>query len=106
MGRNWLIAIQRQNSPCFRARFYFRLVWHYLATTLRLPRLLRTDSVSARPPLYNIHCQAVNSAQRFTPTYFILNATEGIPSKLPSLKGIRDKTLYVRPLSAMFGARV
>ena len=74
MGRNWLITIQKQNSSCFRARLYFRLVRHHLATTLRLPRLLRTASLPARLPLYNIHSQAVNSAQRFSPTCFIPNA--------------------------------
>jgi len=37
-------------------------VRHRLATTLWLPQLLRTDSLPARPPLYNLHIQAVNSA--------------------------------------------
>jgi len=55
------------------------------------------DSPPPLLPLYNIHSQAVKSAQRLSPTRFIPNATWGILSELRCFQAsARDKTLYDR----------
>ncbi len=47
---------------------------------LWLPRLNYTDLPPSPPPFYNIHSKELNSAQQFSPTRFIPNATQRILS--------------------------
>ncbi|MFQ5850649.1 MAG: patatin-like phospholipase family protein, partial [Candidatus Binatia bacterium] len=89
------VSASTQNQALNALLFLYHEVLHEPARILFLSFSTPADSLPTSLPLYNTHSKELKSAQRFSPTRFIPNAAQGIPSKLSSSQasGIKCYTM-------------